>query len=409
MASSTLSTFLRARGHGPILMLSLGHGATHWITGTLYILLPLIKESLGLSYAQAGLFLSVYHMSSFAANFVSGLVVDVSGRRVLVQVIALLVGAAAMLVFGLTSAFVTLCFMIGLMGAANQAWHPGAIAYLSDRYAQRRGYVLSIHAMGANAGDALGPMIAGILLTWMTWGNAALVSAIPSLVMAFVLIAMLLPSDKAVVRETSAMGIREYFSGYTALLKDRAVMVLAATAAFRTMAQVGLFAFLPLYIVDVMQKSTIYTGAALMIIQIGGLVASPIAGLWSDKIGRRPIVFGALASSSVVIFVLTFVSNPTAYVVGISMLGFFLFSIRPVVQSWMMDMVPPRFAGSATSLMFGTQAILGALAPILGGLVADRYGLVAVFYCLAGIMLFANVLVVLIPKRDAQRTISSAR
>ena len=34
MASSTLSTILRARGQGPVLMLSLGHGATHWITGT---------------------------------------------------------------------------------------------------------------------------------------------------------------------------------------------------------------------------------------------------------------------------------------------------------------------------------------------------------------------------------------
>lgn len=391
-------------------MLSLGHGATHWITGTLYILLPLIKDSLGLTYAQAGFFLSVYHVSSFAANFVSGIAVDVSGRRVLVQVVALLLGAAAMLVFGLTSAFVTLCFMIGLMGAANQAWHPGAIAYLSDRYAQRRGYVLSIHAMGANAGDALGPMVAGLLLTSMTWNEAALVSAIPSIVMALVLAAMLLPSDKAVARETAAMGIREYFSGYAALLKDRAVMVLALTAAFRTMAQVGLFAFLPLYIVDVMKKSTVYTGAALMIIQIGGLVASPIAGYWSDKIGRRPIVFGALGLSSALILALTFVGEAALYVAGISLLGFFLFSIRPVVQSWMMDLVPPRFAGSATSLMFGTQAILGALAPILGGLVADRYGLVAVFYCLAGIMLFANVLVVLIPKATPQRTtISSSR
>lgn len=401
MTSSTLSTILRVRGQGPIIMLSLGHGATHWITGTLYILLPVIKESLGLSYAEAGLFLSCYHLSSFAANFMSGLAVDVSGRRVLVQVIALLVGAAAMLVFGLSSAFVTLCFMIGLMGAANQAWHPGAIAYLADRYAQQRGYVLSIHAMGANAGDALGPMIAGILLTWLSWGHTALVSAVPSIVMSVVLIAMLLPSDKAIMRETAAMGIREYFSGYASLLKDRAVMVLALTAAFRTMAQVGLFAFLPLYIVDVMQKSTVYTGAALMIIQIGGLVASPIAGLWSDRIGRRPIVFGALGLSSVLILTLTFISNATLYVAGISLLGFFLFSIRPVVQSWMMDLVPPRFSGSATSLMFGTQAILGAMAPILGGLVADRYGLIAVFYCLAGIMLFANALVLLIPRRAA--------
>ncbi len=392
----------RVRDQGPILMLSLGHGATHWIVGTLYILLPLIKDSLGLSYAEAGLFLSVYHMCSFLANFATGLAVDVSGRRVLVQVVALLVGAGAMLAFGISSTYALLCVMIGMMGAANQAWHPGAISYLAHRYSQRRGYALSIHAMGANAGDALGPMIAGILLTWMTWGHAALISAAPSIIMAVVLIVALLPSEKPESREGATMGFREYFSGYAALLKDRAVMGLAATAAFRTMAQVGLFAFLPLYIVDVMQKSTVYMGTALMVIQVGGLLASPIAGMWSDRIGRRPIVFGALALSSAVIVALTFVSNATAYVMGISLLGFFLFSIRPVVQSWMMDMVPPRFTGSATSLMFGTQAILGALAPIVGGLIADRYGLVNVFYFLAALMLFANVLVVMIPK-DAER------
>lgn len=392
----------RVRDQGPILMLSLGHGATHWIVGTLYILLPLIKDSLGLSYAEAGLFLSVYHASSFVANFATGLAVDVSGRRVLVQVVALLAGAAAMLVFGVTSTYALLCVMIGMMGAANQAWHPGAISYLAHRYAQRRGYALSIHAMGANAGDALGPMIAGILLTWMTWGQAALISAAPSVIMAVVLIVALLPAEKPETREGASMGFREYVSGYAALLKDRAVMGLAATAAFRTMAQIGLFAFLPLYIIDVMQKSTIYMGTALMVIQVGGLLASPIAGLWSDRIGRRPIVFGALALSSAVIVALTFVANPTAYVMGISLLGFFLFSIRPVVQSWMMDLVPPRFTGSATSLMFGTQAILGALAPIVGGLIADSYGLVSVFYFLAALMLFANVLVVMIPK-DAER------
>lgn len=380
-------------------MLALGHGATHWIIGTLYILLPFIKDSLGLSYAQAGLFLSVYHVSSFVANFGSGLAVDVSGRRVLIQVIALFVGAAAILVFGLTSAYLILCVMIGLMGASNQAWHPSAISYIAERYAERRGYALSIHAMGANLGDALGPMVAGILLTWMSWGNTALVSAAPSIIMAVVLIFLLLPSEKPVTRRGAAMGLREYVSGYASLLKDRAVMVLALTAAFRTMAQVGLFAFLPLYIVDVMQKGTVYVGTALMIIQVGGFVAAPIAGMWSDRIGRRPIVFGALAVSSVLILALTFVENATVYVTGISLLGFFLFSIRPVVQSWMMDMVSPGFAGSATSLMFGMQAILGAIAPIAGGLIADSYGLVTVFYFLAGLMLFANLLVLFIPRK----------
>jgi MFS family permease len=63
-----------------------------------------------------------------------------------------------------------------------------------------------------------------------------------------------------------------------------------------------------------------------------------------------------------------------------------------------MDMVPGEFAGSATSLMFGIQSILGALTPIIGGIVADQYGLIVVFYMLAGIMLFANILVLFVPR-----------
>ncbi len=379
-------------------LLALGHAATHWTAATVYILLPLIKDALDLSYAQAGVFLSVFHLSSFLANFASGIAVDMSGRRVLVQIVALVMGGMATFVFGLTSLYVILVLMVGFMGAAVQAWHPGAISYLAEHYATRRGYVLSIHAMGANAGDAVAPMVAGVLLTWLTWNTTAMLSAVPALVTAVILVVILLPKDRPAARGGEAMSVRRYFAGYWALLKDRAVMVLTMTAGFRTMAQVGLFAFLPLYISDVMKASTVFMGAALMTMQIGGFIAAPLAGVWSDRVGRRPIVFGALGITTVVLVALTFIQDPTVYVACISLLGFFLFAIRPVVQSWMMDMVPGEFAGSATSLMFGVQSILGALSPIIGGIVADQYGLVVVFYMLAGIMLFANILVLFVPR-----------
>ena len=384
-------------------LLALGHAATHWTAATVYILLPLIKDSLGLTYAQAGFFLTVFHICSFLANFASGIAVDMSGRRVLVQIVALVMGGLATFVFGLTSIYVVLCLMVGFMGAAVQAWHPGAISYLAEHYASRRGYVLSIHAMGANAGDAVAPMVAGILLTWLTWNTTALVNAVPALLTAGILAVTLLPKDRPASRGGEPMSIKRYFAGYWALLRDRAVLALTMTAAFRTMAQVGLFAFLPLYIADVMKASTVFMGAALMTIQIGGFIAAPLAGIWSDRIGRRPIVFGALGLSTIVLVLLTFIGDPTVYVAAISVLGFFLFAIRPVVQSWMMDMVPGEFAGSATSLMFGVQAILGAIAPILGGVIADRYGLVVVFYVLAGIMFFANILVLFVPRESGRK------
>ena len=402
MTERNSSAALRLQGQGPVFMLSLGHGATHWVMATLYVLLPSIRESLQLSYVEAGLFLSVYHVSSFAANFVSGLAVDVSGRRVLVQVVALLIGGFAILAFGLTSTYLILCIMVGLMGASNQAWHPGAISYLADNYPQRRGYVLSIHAMGASAGDALAPIVAGSLLVVLSWQNTAVLSSLPALLAAVILIATLLPTE-APSAHRAGMGARRYFAGYWALLKNRAVIGLTLTAGFRSMAQVGLFAFLPLYIVEVMEKGTVFLGVALMTIQIGGFIAAPIAGMWSDRVGQRPIVFGALGMSTIIIVALTLIGNPTLYVACISLLGFFLFAIRPVVQSWMMGLVPSEFSGSATSLMFGVQSILAALAPIIGGVVADRFGLGTVFYVIAGVMLFANILVLLIPRSEEAR------
>ena len=94
-------------------LLALGHAATHWTAATIYILLPLIKETLGLSYAEAGVFLSVFHLSSFFANFASGIAVDMSGRRVLVQIVALIMGGVATFVFGFTSLYVVLVLMVG--------------------------------------------------------------------------------------------------------------------------------------------------------------------------------------------------------------------------------------------------------------------------------------------------------
>ena len=96
-------------------------------------------------------------------------------------------------------------------------------------------------------------------------------------------------------------------------------------------------------------------------------------------------------------------SEIVALVATISVLGFALFAVRPVIHSWMMDLVPASLSGSATSLLFGTQALLSATVPPIGGLIADAYGLSAVFYLLAGTMLVANFLVFLLPHQEGRR------
>jgi MFS family permease len=137
-----------------------------------------------------------------------------------------------------------------------------------------------------------------------------------------------------------------------------------------------------------------------MAMQVGGMIAGPIAGIASDRMGRRPVVMAGLTLTTLIIVGITFVGNAAVFVAGISVLGFALFAVRPVIQSWMMDLVPPPLAASGTSLLFGAQSVLSMLTPIVGGFIADAYGLVSVFYFLAATMLVANLAVVFLPKHQ---------
>jgi MFS family permease len=392
------------REQGPAFLMGFGHGGTHWIAAFFYLLLPFITRDLGLSYTDAGLLVSVFHLSSLFTNLGSGMLVDVTGRRVVFQVTALLIGACALFAFGVSQGLLVLALLVTLIGASNNLWHPPAIAYLSEMYPDNRGYALSIHALGANLGDTLAPLAAGSLLAVLSWRAAAATGALPVVLVALVIAVLLLRNDNRTRAATrSPMSFSEYLLGLKRIVRDRMVLGLCLMAGFRSMAQNGLLVFLPLFLIDELHTGPIWMGVAIMAMQLGGLVAAPLAGVWSDRVGRRPVVLSGLTVTTIVIAAITLIHNDVVLVATISVLGFALFAVRPVIHSWMMDLVPASLSGSATSLLFGTQALLSATVPPIGGLIADAYGLSAVFYLLAGTMLIANFLVFLLPHQGGRR------
>ena len=394
-------TGLEWKGQGTVFLVASGHGGTHWIAATLYLLLPFITRDLGLSYAEAGMLVAVFHLSAFAANFASGLAVDVTGKRVIYQVASLAVGAAALLGCGSAQSLLWLFPMVVLIGATNNLWHPPAISFLSENFPRQRGYALSIHALGASVGDALAPLAAGALLVWLSWRGTASVSALPVFALAAWFAFALTPRDRQGQRRGAAgSGLGEYWQDVKGLLGDRLILHLSLLAGFRNMAQMGLLVFLPIYLADVAGMGPLMMGVTVMALQVGGIVASPIAGAWSDRAGRRPVVLAGLSASAVLIVVLTVIHNDILFIAGVSVLGFVMYAARPVIYSWMMDLAPAKVAASATSVMFGVQAMFVAIIVPVGGAAADRWGLGVVFYLLAASMLIANVLVYLMPHHE---------
>ena len=398
IASAESPTPAGFRRHIPVTLISLGHGSVHWIAATWYLLLPFIRDELGLSYAQIGLLVSVFHISSMAANLPSGTLVDVTGRRVLIQAAALVVGALGLLFSGFTDSFLVLALLVVLIGATNMVWHPAAISFLSIQFPHRRGFALAIHALGANLGDAAAPLTAGTLLLVLSWQTTAVVGALPAIVVAAVIVLLLNRTDNAMTAAGERQGFRDYLAGMRLVVRSRAIWSLCIMSAFRSLTHAGLLAFLPLYLADELKVNPFWMGFTIMALQLGGAVSAPIAGGLSDSIGRRPVVRAGLLGTTVMVFGLTFVTNPALYIAGISVLGFCLYALRPVMHSWALDLSPPKLSGSVTSLMMGTQSALSALMPIVGGVLADRYGLISVFYLLSATVVVANFLTVFVPK-----------
>jgi MFS family permease len=148
-----------------------------------------------------------------------------------------------------------------------------------------------------------------------------------------------------------------------------------------------------------MGYSPALVGACLFALQAAGFAAAPVAGHMSDRMGRKQILIGAMATSAVVLAGMAVAGGSPIFVALIAVLGFFLYATRPVIQAWLLETTPKNMGGSSIGVLFGAQAVGGALGPYLAGLVADRHGLSATFYFLAATIVVANIFVFWTPHR----------
>jgi MFS family permease len=146
-----------------------------------------------------------------------------------------------------------------------------------------------------------------------------------------------------------------------------------------------------------MGYSAFLIGACLFALQAAGFVAAPIAGHLSDKIGRRQIIISSMSMTAVIILCMAFAGGTIWFVVLIALLGFFLFAVRAVLQAWLLDATPAGMGGSAIGMLFGTQALGQALGPVIAGIIADHYGIMAAFYFLAATIILANLTIFFTP------------
>jgi MFS family permease len=384
-------------------VITIGHALTHWYPATFYLLLPLIGKELGLSYSQIGLVMTCQYIAGAVSNVPGGMLVDTVGKKGLLMALSLFWVGFPYLLIGFSHSYLMLLVCISLVGIGNNLWHPTAIPMLAHRFPERKGLVLSMHGMGGNAGDALAPLAIGALLAAFTWREIVVMNVIPGVVVSCVILAYLgtlrlgSKKKKAAPVEQEGQSVQEYARGLRSLIKNKALIFLTISSSFRSMTQTTLLTFLPVFLAYEMGYSPVWVGACMFLLQAAGFAAAPIAGHLSDQMGRRRIISVSMAMSAVVLAFMAFGGKTNIFALFIAVLGFFLYAVRPVLQAWLLDATPKNMGGTSIGALFGMQAVGSSIGPIIGGLIADKFGLMSTFYFLAMTIVVANLFILLLP------------
>jgi MFS family permease len=402
--SATAAAARPAGSFRDVWLITLGHSLTHWYPSTFYLLLPIIGRELGLTYSQIGLIMTCQYLAGAVANVPGGILVDTVGRKGVLMAVSLFWVGFPYLLMGFSHTYLMLLACVALVGFGNSLWHPTAIPTLAQSFPERKGLVLSIHGMGGNVGDALAPLVVGTLLTWLTWREVVILNVMPGLVVACVLLAMLgtlrlgARAGEKARDDDKIQSLRDYFAGVPALLRNRSLVILTASSAFRSMTQNALLTFLPIFLAYEMGYSPFWVGAGMFALQAAGFAASPIAGHLSDRMGRRSIMVSSMVMTAVVLVFMAFAGRSHAFIAFVAVLGFFLYAIRPVMQAWILETTPKNMGGTSIGILFGAQALGASVAPLAAGMIADRHGLIATFWFLAATIVIANLFILAMPR-----------
>lgn len=388
-----------------LLLMSFGHLVGHWYVGLLMLVLPILKREFSLSFTEVGLLITARALAGAAGNSVSGFLADLFGTRNRILFASAAGGGLCWLLVGFSQVYVFVLVLIPLFTLCNNLWHAPAMSMLSEAYPDQRGFALGLHGASANLGQSLAPLVVGVLVTYLGWRTAVKLNVVPGLFLS-VLLLVLLPGFGVLARKRKTKG--QFWELLKRdLIRNRNLFGVSMVSVFRTMGQRGVETFLGIFLADHLGLTPAWIGFYLSVLTFASVLPEPLVGWLSDRIGRKAILWVSLTISGLSVLAITIAGPGAPLGVSLALLGFFHYSLRPIIFALALDVTPPEMGAATISYVFTWNQGLSAVAPMVGGVLADLFGVTAALYFVAALS-FAGAVCVLMIRRDGVPELSPA-
>ncbi|WP_326589430.1 MDR family MFS transporter [Streptomyces sp. NBC_01294] len=150
--------------------------------------------------------------------------------------------------------------------------------------------------------------------------------------------------------------------------------------------------FMTLYLTLERGYSASFAGLVVALHGLGGVISSLVAGVMTDRLGRRPTLLAAQASTAFSVALLGFMEHPAAIAAVALLVGMTSNASRPAVAAMMADIVRPEDRVRAFALNYWAINLGFGVSAMAAGLIAE-YSYLAGFLGEAALTLTCAVLV----------------
>jgi len=363
-----------------VAMVVLLHTLNHMIGGGLPILYPDIMDEFGLSYGQLGLMRSASTLAAGFPQMFVGFLRRWFPGRVLVGA-GNLVNSVMNIGISFSTGFYQFLALSVLGGVGSSTQHPvGASIITTATEPSRRGRMLGLNQSVPSLAFSLTPLLAAYLVIRVGWRTTLGVLSVPALVASLALIFLVKGGEAAEARTRDAFS----WAGLREALRHRNVMaisLLRSVMAFR----MGVRTFLPLYFINVLGLAAETSSLLYSVMLFGGVLGPFFWGNLSDRMNRKPLIIGIMASSSVLYFLIQFVGNVWLLAAMLFMIGFLVQTV--VVQNVLSDSVPSSQLDQIFGFYFTLGFTVGSVSSVVFGYIVEFFGFDWGFTYIAGVTL----------------------
>ena len=376
-----------------LIICSISHFLNDMIQSVIPSIYPIIKDKFEFSFAQIGVITLIFQLTSSILQPLTGLYADKRPRPYALS-IGMCFTLVGLLLLAAANNFSLILLAVGVVGIGSSVFHPTASRVAQMASGGKKSLAQSIFQVGGNAGSAVGPLLAALII--LPCGQSAIAwFALAALAAALIMLRLgrwyELRLSYIVSHPQPKPLLREDISPRA---KAGAMVILVLLMFSKYFYNASITSYFTFFLMDKFGVSVRTSQICLFVYLAAFAIGTVAGGLFGDRFGRKYVIWFSILGAAPFAALLPYMNLPLTLVCAF-LSGLIIASAFSSIVVYATDLLPGR-EGMIAGVFFGLMFGLGGLGSAFFGWLADRTSIEFIFR-VSGLLPLLGVIAVFLP------------